>query len=218
MSGPRLRVMCVDDHAFLAEGLMSRLGLEHDMEMVGRLESAQGLVDRVMEERVDVVLLDVEMPGPDPFEALQDLRRRCPGVKVLMLSAYIRDHYIDTAIRSGAWGYLSKSDSPESVVAAIRKAARGGFAFGPRVLERCQVDPAAAAGAAPSSKLDALTPRELQVLRLIAQGKSRMEIARTLHRSPKTIDNHRAAIMEKLGIHSRVELARYALREGLAEA
>jgi DNA-binding NarL/FixJ family response regulator len=139
-----------------------------------------------------------------------------------MLSAYVRDRYLDAAIASGAWGYLSKSDSPDAVLDAVRKAAAGEFAFGPTVLERCKVEGAGAGrggagGPKPSSRLDLLTPREIQVLRLIGKGMSRLEIAKTLSRSPKTIDNHRAAIMEKLGIHDRVELARYAIEEGLAE-
>lgn len=218
MSGkPPLRVLCVDDHAFMAEGLRSRLSLERDMELVGRLESAEALVDEATRARADIVLLDIEMPGRDPFEALQDLHRRCPQVKVIMLSAYVRDHYVDTAVKSGAWGYLSKSDPPDTVVEAIRKASGGEFAFGPKVLERFQPGERDE-GQGAASRLDALTPTELQVLRMIARGLGRMEIARAMHRSPKTVDNHRAAMMEKLGIHSRVELARYAIREGLAEA
>ncbi len=213
----KVRVLSVDDHAFMAEGLRGRLMLESDMELVGRLESADALVDEAARARADVILLDIEMPGRDPFEALQDLRRRCPDVKVIMFSAYVRDHYVDTAVKSGAWGYLSKSDSPDTVVEAIRKASNGEFAFGPKVLER--VEPGERAGRhGAGSRLETLTPTELSILRMVARGLSRVEIAKTMHRSPKTVDNHRAAMMEKLGIHSRVELARFAIREGLAEA
>src|SRR5262249_22959876 len=136
-----------------------------------------------------------------------------------MLSAFVRDHYIDLAFKGGAWGYLSKSDDPTTVIDAIRKVHRGEFAFGERVLERCQTTTPSKTSAppAPVSKLDLLTPRELQVLRLIGKGLSRLDIAKAIHRSPKTVDNHRAAIMEKLGIHDRVELARYAISEGLTE-
>jgi DNA-binding NarL/FixJ family response regulator len=218
VTGRRLRVLCVDDHAFLAEGLRSRLALEPDMELVGRLATAQGLIEEVQRAGIDVVLLDIEMPGPDPFEVLADLRRRCPGVRAIMLSAFVRDHYIDMALRNGAWGYLSKSDAPDTVVAAIRKSACGEFVFGLAVLDRCRRPAESDAGERPSSRLEQLTPREVQVLRMIARGMTRIQIARALHRSPKTVDNHRAALMEKLGIHTSVELARYALREGLAEA
>lgn len=219
MSNQPLRILCVDDHAFLAEGMKTRLGLEGDMEFVGRLESAEKLVEEVQRTRADIVLLDIEMPGPDPFEVMEDLHRRVPAARAIILSAYVRDHYIDTAVKRGAWGYLSKSDDPDTVIDAIRKVSRGEFAFGPAVLERCQ--PLSEAGtqpAKPVSRLDRLTPREVQILRMIGKGMSRLDIAKSIHRSPKTIDNHRSAIMEKLGIHDRVELARYALREGLTEA
>lgn len=215
-----LRVLCVDDHAFLAEGMKSRLSLEADMEFVGWLESAEGLPEAVRRLQADVVLLDIEMPGPDVFEVVADLRRSNPQVRTIMLSAFVRDHYIDAAVKAGAWGYLSKSDTPGSVVNAIRKAVRDEFAFGPMVLERCGPGRSTRGERqdGPASRLQDLTPRETQILRLIGKGMSRVEIATTIHRSPKTVDNHRAAIMLKLAIHDRVELARYALREGLTEA
>jgi len=222
VSDRTVRILCVDDHAFLVEGLKSRLQIEPDLEIVGWLESAEGLVDEARRQRADIVLLDIEMPGSDSFEALEDLKHRAPEARAIILSAYVRDHYIDAAVKAGAWGYLSKSDSPDSVVEAIRNAVKGKFTFGPEVERRCQPGPPGAAGSTasqpPASKLDCLTTRELQILRLIARGKTRIEIAEEIHRSPKTVDNHRAAIMQKLDIHDRVELARFALREGLVEA
>jgi DNA-binding NarL/FixJ family response regulator len=211
-----IRVLCVDDHAFLAEGLQTRLSLERDLEFVGWLGSAEDLPAKLRETRAHVVLLDLEMPGPDPFSVLEDLRREFPDVRAIILSAYVRDHYLDSALKAGAWGYVSKSDEPQTLIEAIRSVVKGQFAFGPTVLERCRPS-GDAPGARPASKLDLLTPREVQILRLIGKGMSREEIARSIHRSPKTVDNHRAAIMEKLGINDRVELARYALSEGLSE-
>jgi DNA-binding NarL/FixJ family response regulator len=222
MTQELIRVLCVDDHAFLVEGLRTRLKLEPDIEFVGWLSSAKELIAEVERTKANIVLLDIEMPPPDPFEILGDLRRRLPDVRAIMLSAFVRDHYIDLAFKGGAWGYLSKSDDPTTVIEAIRKVHRGEFAFGERVLERCQTPPTKASSSSaeapkPASKLDLLTPRELQVLRLIGKGLSRIDIASAIHRSPKTVDNHRAAIMEKLAIHDRVELARYAISEGLTE-
>lgn len=214
-----IRVLCVDDHAFLADGLRARFEQESDLEFAGRLESAANLTQEAERVKADVVLLDIEMPGPDSFEALEDLMRMRPDTRVIMFSAYVRDHYIDEAVKAGAWGYLSKGDQPEDVIDAIRTVAHGEFAFSEEILARTQKkkrsrnEPAAA----PKSKLDMLTPRERQILRLIGRGMSRTEIAEALHRSPKTIDVHRAAIMEKLKINDRVELVRFALREGLAE-
>jgi len=267
VSSKSIRVLSVDDHAFLAEGLRARLGMESDMEFVGHCPSAAGLVAKVRELAADVVLLDIEMPGPDPFEAVMLLRRQCPAVRTIILSAFVRDSYVDATVKAGAWGYLAKSDDPEVIIAAIRDVVGGRFTLGPIVLERCrqigrdsdravtaipppspeldgthsvmgasdhalqdsqpaeESGPAAAHSTphppggtpAPTSRLAGLTPRELQVLRLIGKGLSRTEIADAIYRSPKTIDAHRSSIMEKLAIHDRVELARYAIREGLVE-
>lgn len=214
-----IRVFCVDDHAFLVEGLQARLAMARDMEYVGRLGSAEDLVAEVKRTKPDIVLLDIEMPGPDPFEAMEDMRRQCPTVRTIMLSAYVRDHYIDAAVNAGAWGYLCKDDDPDAIIHAIRDVAGGAFAFGPNVMGRCTVKNRPGNGEThPASKIQSLTAREQQILRMIGKGMSRAEIAKTLHRSPKTVDAHRAAIMEKMDIHDRVELALYAVREGLVEA
>ncbi|MGH7163780.1 MAG: response regulator [Planctomycetota bacterium] len=215
----RRRILCVDDHAFVAEGLRSRLALESDLEWVGSLPTAEHLVQEVKRLAADIVMLDIEMPGPDPFEMLKDLHRRFPDVKTIILSAHVRDHYFQAAMEAGAWGYLSKGDAPDLIVEAIRKVIRGELAFGPDVEERFKLlrPGESAPKSAPESRLSSLTTREQQVLRMIGKGMSRMQIAKSLFRSPKTVDAHRTAIMEKLGIHDRVDLVRYAIREGLVE-
>jgi DNA-binding NarL/FixJ family response regulator len=220
MNPRAIRILCVDDHAFLVEGLWARFELEDDFECVGRLSTADDLVEQAIKTRPDIVLLDIEMPGADPFESLSELRRRCPDVRTVILSAYVRDHYIDAAYRAGAWGYFSKGDGTNEIVNGIRKVANGEFALGTKVQERCQPGKGLArerAPANPTSKLDQLTPRELEVLRLIGRGMSRSQIAKTLSRSPKTVDGHREQIMAKLDIHDRGELVRFAIREGLVE-
>ncbi len=214
-----IRVLCVDDHAFLVGGLSARLDVEPGMEFVGRLPTADDLVSHVEETRADIVLLDIEMPGADVFEAIDELRRRCPNVRPILLSAHVRDQYLDAAYKAGAWGYLSKGDSPDNVIDGIRKVSDGKLAFSADVTARMmtpsQRKSSRAAGA--GSKLTLLTERERQILRLIANGMSRTEIAGRLCRSPMTIDNHRKSILKKLGIHDRVELVRYAIAEGLGE-
>jgi DNA-binding NarL/FixJ family response regulator len=219
MRQPTIKILCVDDHSLLVDGLATRFKLEKDLEFVGSIPSADKLVDEARRLGPDVVLLDIEMPGIDPFEALEDLQRVCPSVRTVILSAYVRDHYISAATKAGAWGYFSKSDDPNAIVEGIRRVARGDFAFGPKVQERCQPAKGRRQGAIvpPSSKLDTLTSREQEVLRLIGKGLSRAEIAKALCRSPKTVDGHREAIMEKLNIHDRADLVRYAIREGLVE-
>ena len=240
----KTRVLSVDDHAFLAEGLRARLALEQDMEVVGHLPRADGLVKHVLRTGADIVLLDIEMPGMDPFEALAALRRAVPACRTIILSAYVRDRYVDATVKAGAWGYLAKSDDPGVIIQAIRDVRAGKFTFGPMVLERCRQmgrnpetapaephdSPEPARPPAgddppvgpvpdepPASRLATLTPREMQVLRMIGKGMSRTEIAKVIFRSAKTVDAHRASIMDKLAIHDRVELARYAIREGLVE-
>ncbi|MHC4107529.1 MAG: response regulator [Planctomycetota bacterium] len=218
MNKRTIRVLCVDDHSFLVEGLAARFELERDLEQVGSLPNAEHLVEEAKRLRPDIVLLDIEMPGPDPFEAADDLRRQCPDVRTVFLSAYVRDHYITSAVKAGAWGYFSKSESADDLVKGIRKIADGEFAFSRKVQERCQADEAEGhRPTPPSSRLEALTAREQEVLRMIGRGLSRSQIAETLCRSPKTIDGHRESIMEKLGIHDRGELVRFAIREGLVE-
>ncbi len=219
MTKRAIRILCVDDHAFLIDGLQARFALERDVECVGRQPTAEGLVPEVKRTRPDVVLLDIEMPGPDPFEAADDLRRQCPDVRTIILSAYVRDHYITAAFDAGCWGYFSKSDDPKEIMAGIRKAVRGEFAFGPKVQERCRPARSRKRGELkpPKSKLELLTPREQEVLRMIGRGMSRIDIAKSLRRSPKTVDGHRESIMKKLDIHDRGELVRFAIREGMAE-
>ena len=203
-----IRVFCVDDHAFLVAGLRALLEAEPDMEFAGRAENADDLVAHVRESAADIVLMDIEMPGADVFEAIYELRRRCPEVRTILLSAHVRDKYLDSAFAAGAWGYLTKGDSPDNVIEGIRKVANGESAVSRAVMARKEQD---------SSKLALLTEREKQILRMIANGMSRTVIADRLCRSPMTIDNHRKSILKKLGIHDRVELVRYAIAEGLGE-
>ncbi len=203
-----IRVLCVDDHAFLVAGLRARLDIEPGMEFVGHRETADDLVAHVRRTKADVVLMDIEMPGADVFEAIHDLRHRCPDVRAILLSAHVRDQYLDSAFSSGAWGYLTKGDSPDEVIDGIRRVALGESVVSPDVMARRRPE---------GSSLAKLTAREKQILRMIANGMSRTEIAERLCRSPMTIDNHRKSILKKLGIHDRVELVRYAIAEGLGE-
>lgn len=211
-----IRVLCVDDHGFLIDGLQARLEVESDMEFVGRLATADDLPAHVERTKADVVLLDIDMPGADVFEAIDELRRRRPAARAILFSAYLRDQYLDNAFAAGAWGYLSKSDETDLVMDGIRKVARGETAFSPE-LKRTLTSSKGATLPAVQSKIALLTSREKQVLRMIANGMSRTQIADRLCRSPMTIDNHRKSILKKLGIHDRVELVLYAISEGLGE-
>lgn len=211
----RTRVLCVEDHAILVEGLRARLAREPDFEYVGRLASADDLVASCERLRPDIVVMDIEMPGRNAFEAAADLRRVSPGMRVVFLSAHVRDRYLSSAMQSGAAGYFSKLDDPESLLDGLRRISRGESVLGPHAAERAG---ASGDGQRVSSRLDQLTDREREVLRLIGRGLTRAEIAESLCRSPKTIDGHRERILAKLDMHSGPELIRFAIREGLTEA
>lgn len=221
MTQRRVRVLCVDDHAFLVDGLRTRFEADPGIQFVGRLASADDLVREVARLRPDIVLLDIEMPGRDPFEAADDIHRQYPATRVVFLSAHVRDHYVGAAFKAGAFGYFSKADEPGALLEGILRADRGEFVMGPSVAERCTSPAPAArrpAQAEPVARLSSLTPREQEVLRLFGRGMARAEVASSLCRSVKTVDGHRERIMKKLGIHSGPELVRFAIREGLAEA
>jgi len=136
------------------------------------------------------------------------------------MSAFVRHGYLDLAIKAGAWGYVSKRDTPKDIIDAIRKVNKGSYAFSPEVREACGVSDEKFDNSTPNkpgSRLNRLTQREMQILRMIGRGMPRGEIAASIHRSPKTVDAHRSSIMDKLNLHDRVELARFAIREGLVE-
>jgi len=215
-----IRVLCVDDHPLVVEGIRPRMKLEPELELVGELKSADHLVREVQEHRPDVVLMDIAMPGLDPFAASAALQKHCPQTRTIFLSAHISDHYLDAAFRAGAWGYLYKGDDIEEILHAVKRVVDGEYVFSPRVLERMRVRGVVDRPGEPkgSSKLDVLSPTEMQVLCLMGKGLSRTRIAQALHRSVKTVDTHRATIMKKLNIHDRAELVLFAAREGLVDS
>lgn len=230
-------MICVDDHAVLIEGLKAQFTLERSIRCVAALPSAERLLEEVERLKPGVVLLDIEMPGPDAFETADRLRHMHPQTRVIILSAHIRDGYIDAAFKCGAWGYFAKSDDLTAIVSGIREVVRGRagtFVLGPKVKERCKPVVASGPGARrslaagrgaasasdgrPVTPLSTLSMREVEVLRLIGKGLSRNQIAEQLSREVKTIDGHQKRIMRKLSIQSRSDLMRLAIREGLAEA
>lgn len=220
-----VRVLCVDDHTIVVEGLKAQFAIRGDIVVVGTLPSADNLIDEVVRLDPDVVLLDIEMPGADAFETANRVRQLRPRAKIVFLSAHTREHYISAAYRCGASGYFAKGDELEAIVEGVREVARsadGTFVLGPKVRERFgHVDgsmPAGTGREAPSMPKDALSSREVEVLRLIGKGFSRSQVAAELGRSVKTIDGHQDRLLRKLGLETRADLMRYALREGFAEA
>lgn len=213
-----VRVMVVDDHALVRDVLADRLATEPDIEVVATAEDAGTAVTRAAENSPDVIIMDIDMPGVSAFDGARAIRDASPGVKLIFLSAYVNDQYIDQALEIEAQGYLSKQEPAEVVIDAVRRAYHGGTRFSKSVRDRIVLDAGGvrlAAGRA--SRLNLLTTREREILGYLASGMPKKEIARLLDISPKTVEKHCDHLMDKLDIHDRVKLARFAIREGLSQ-
>lgn len=213
-----IRVLAVDDHAMVRETLCDRLRREADIQVAGSAGTAEEAIDKLVTCTPDVVLMDIDMPGLICFDAVQTMYSLRPSLMVVFLSAFVHEHYIQQALAVNAAGYITKDESPETVVAAIREVAKGGRYYSPDVRARLVIDGTDARLATVlESPASALTSREAEVLRYIARGLSKKEISRVMHISVKTVERHATNLMTKLNIHDRVELTRFAVREGLAD-
>jgi len=213
-----IRLLLVDDHALLRESLAQRLDAEPDLTVVGTVSDASNGLEAAGRLRPHLVLMDIDMPGTSPFEAakrIQSLAADAP--RVVFLSAYCNDSYIEQAMRVEAAGYLIKSAAPSEVADSIRRIADGQRCFCHEVRHRL-VDDGEIEPTESTTRLESLSPREREILMQLAKGFSKREIARTLQISVKTVAAHTGSLMKKLDIHDRVELARFAIREGLTEA
>jgi DNA-binding NarL/FixJ family response regulator len=204
------RVLIADDHVLIREGLRKVLALEPGMEVAGEAADARELLELVAATSADVVLMDINMPGEGAVETLRRIAALRPGLPVLIISMLPEEHVAPRLLRMGAAGYVSKSAAAEELVTAIRKVLGGGRYVSPALAERIAFTGTAAAH-------ESLSPRELQVLRLIAGGGPVKEIADALSLSVSTVHTHRARILEKLGLRSDVELTRYAVRFHLVD-
>ena len=219
MTNKSLSILLVDDHALVRETLRARLDSEADLHVVGSAADAADAVTQAVRVKPDIILMDIDMPGLLCFDAARTIKRESPHTRIIFLSAFFHDDYIEQALAVEAAGYVTKNEAPESLLQAIRSAGANRVYFSPEVQARLVVD---GSGVSLShkgrSRGSTLTRRELEVLRYLARGLSKKEIARTMHLGVKTIEHHSTSIMHKLDIHDRVELARYAIREGFAEA
>lgn len=211
-----IRVVIVDDHEMVLESLSSCFEQHPAVRVVGTTRTSDELQRVVRETDPQVVLMDLQLPGRGAFDAVADLRDENPSVKVLFLTGFLADVFVAQALRLQVHGYLMKGASITSLVDAIQRAAAGETVFAQEVENRMTFDPVARRIVAKyESDLSALTSRQLEVLRHLARGESVKEIAKEMHLSQKSVDSHKYRIMNKLGIHDRVELARFAIREGL---
>jgi len=208
----KIRVLIVDDHAILREGIRALLALQDDIGIVGEAADGREAVDKARQLEPDVILMDVAMPLMDGLEATRRIRKENPKAKILILTQYDNKEYVLSSIKSGASGCVPKRAVASELVSAIRAVHRGDSFLYPSVtkflvedyLQRVEEDP-----------YDQLTAREREVLKLVAEGRTNREIAGLLSVSVKTVLGHRTNLMEKLGIHNRTELIKYAIRKGL---
>lgn len=209
------RVLLADDHALVRQGVRLIIDAQPDLRVVGEASDGQEAVDRVLQGGIDLVVLDVSMPRMTGLQAAAELQRRDTGVAVLMLSMHDNEQYLFEALKRGAAGYVHKSLADRDLIAACRAALRGEPFLYPGAMSTLIREYLARGGHGEESPI---TAREEQILKLIAEGYSGKEIAAELVLSPKTVERHRANLLDKLGMRDRVELTRYAIRIGLIEA
>jgi two-component system, NarL family, response regulator NreC len=209
-----IRVLVVDDHAVVRSGLRLLLDAEDDIETVGEAGNMQDAVLRARSLKPDVILMDVVMPGASGIEATPAVLKEVPEASVLVLSMQDDPSYVREAFAAGASGYVLKEAADEEVVGAVREVAGGGRYVHPTLGARMV---AAEAEERARAEADPLTEREREVLRLLALGHTNQEIAKTLFLSVRTVETHRAHIMQKLRLSTRAELVRYAMEQGLLD-
>jgi DNA-binding NarL/FixJ family response regulator len=213
----KTRVLLADDHPMVRRGLRFVLDAEPDLEVVAEAGDGAEAVELGMSDEVDLAVLDVSMPRLTGLQAAAELKRRRPELRTLMLSMYDSEQYFFEALKAGASGYVLKSAADRDLVEACRAAMRGEPFLYPAAVAALIRDHLDRASRGESVPADPLTPRELEIVKLVAEGYSSDEIAATLVISKKTVEHHRSHVLEKLGMRDRVELTRYAIRRGLVE-
>ena len=213
----KTHILLADDHAVVRKGLRLVLDAEPDLEVVAEVGDGASAIDRGLENDVDLAILDVTMPRLTGLQAARELSRRRPELRTLILSMHDREQYLFEALRSGASGYVLKSVVDRDLVEACRATMRGEPFLYPDAVRALIREHLERARSGDGWREDPLSPRETEVVKLIAEGHTSREIADLLVLSEKTVERHRANVLEKLGMRDRVELTRYAIRRGLVE-
>lgn len=210
------RILVADDHPIVRSGLRTIIDAEPDLEVVAEAENGADAVKHALAAEVDLAILDVAMPKLTGIQAAAELHKHKPELKLLMLSMYDNEQFLYEALRAGASGYVLKSDADQDIVDACRQTMRGQSFLYPSAVTTLVRDYVQRGSSDEAFEL--LTPRELQVLKLIAEAHTSKQIAQELVISVKTVERHRQNILDKLGMSDRVELTRYAIRRGLIQA
>jgi DNA-binding NarL/FixJ family response regulator len=206
-----VRILIADDHGIVRSGLKLLIDRQPDMEVVAEAEDGVEALEKVLSEKPNLAILDVAMPRMTGLQATHEIKKQAPDVQVLILSMHEDERYLFEALRAGAAGYVLKRAADTDLVDAVRAAARGD-PFLTASAQQALIRDFLQRGDQPE-----LTPREEEVVKLIAEAHTNKEIAEILHLSEKTVESHRANVLQKLGMRDRVELVRYAIRHGLVE-
>jgi DNA-binding NarL/FixJ family response regulator len=209
-----MRILIADDHGIVRSGLRLLLDRQADMEVVAEAADGVEAVELALRERPDLCILDVGMPRLTGLQATREIKAQAPDVRVLMLSMHRDERYLFEALKAGASGYVLKAEADQDLVEAARSVDRG-EAFLTNAAERSLIRDWMSSDE--EGPREPLTPREQEVVKLIAEAHTNAQIAEVLHLSEKTVESHRANVLRKLGMRDRVELVRYAIRRGLVE-
>ena len=210
------KILIADDHSIVRSGLKKVLDAKADLEVVAEAEDGHEAVEKALKEDVHLAILDVSMPRMTGIQAAAELHKRKPELRIVMLSMHDSEQFLFEALKAGASGYVLKSGADTDIVAAVRAAMRGDSFLYPSAVTTLVRDYVERRGE-DEEHFDVLTPRELEVLKLIAEAYTSKQIASTLFISIKTVERHRQNILDKLGMRDRVELTRYAIRRGLIQ-
>ncbi|MCL4394919.1 MAG: response regulator transcription factor [Chloroflexi bacterium] len=214
----KIRVLVCDDHTILREGIRLLLNSQPDLEVVAEAVDGRDAVEKARAVRPDVILMDIAMPMLNGLEATRQIRREWPDARVLVLTMYESDEYVSQMLEAGAAGYVLKKVAGSELTYAIRAIHQGEAFLYPSITKRLVEDYLRRVETGQErASFDGLTDRERQVLQLIAEGHTNKAIADLLNLSVRTVQNHRAHIMEKLGMHDRGELIKYAIQKGIIE-
>lgn len=212
----KIRVLLAEDHTIVRKGIRSLLDDEPDIEVVGEASDGRETVEKAEKLVPDVVLMDITMPQLNGLEATRQIKKLLPDIKILGLTMYTNEEYILQLLQAGGSGYVVKHSAPSDLISAIRAVYRGDLFLSPEISKVIIDEYLKHAGqTSHETSYDKLTDREREVLQLITEGLSNREIADKLHISVKTVGVHRTNLMEKLNIHSTIDLVKYAIRKGI---